>query len=221
VLRKKVLATAVGKEAGSRANTKSPESKPLPLRKDSETTAGTEIEEDTTPAEEVERYLWTPPTDTITQNRTYQEPRSPISNLKYPTIPRPAAVSRQAEIPAVPAPVLLPTTGTGTTTRPTRDQLVRDGSSFMVTDTTSDALSDRSINWPVPPNLRDNPFQTPTRSGLRENPYSANRGLSQRSTDQMQYGPRTSSLVASPVGTRANFKPSTNSRGDMMFTVEM
>ena len=90
--------------------------------------------------------------------------------------------------------------------RPSRDQLVRNEASFMVTETTSSDgyLSDRSIEWPVPPPPR--PARDSLKTGmskLRENPSSANRGSSKafgpQSMDQVvKFGPRSRSMVAPP-----------------------
>lgn len=222
VLRKKPFQNQMWGEAGDRSNTRSPEAKPFPLRKNSETTAGTDIEEDTTPPEEVEKYLWSPPVANNSRSIPYEEPRSPISNLKYPSIPRPAAVSRQAEVPAMPAPM----PSLAVPDRPRRDELVRNGASFMVTDTTSSDgyISDHSIEWPKPPTAGGSQPEAKNQTGLglRENSLGVNRGMPQRSMDRMlQYGPRSSSLAVSPIGTRAKLMPNTNSRGDMFFTVEM
>ena len=237
VLRKKTVPNSATKVEKGDATVNSAEPKPGPHRKDSATTVATDIEEDTTP-EEVEKQLELlekPRPAAITTARTgeYCEgPRSPISNLKYPAIPRSAGISRQAEYVALPprnlaVPSIQPRRGPSLHKR---DQLVRNEASFVVTETTSSDgyLSDRSIEWPVPPAAQAS--HNSLKAGmlkLRENPSSTNRGSTtapaQRSMDQtLRFGTRSSSLMPPPATvSKAKLAPATSPAGDLYFKVEM
>jgi hypothetical protein len=211
--------------------------KPVPKREDSETTAGTEIEEDTSPEEfdrrlEIVERLKPSPMLTSRAFEGTEGPRSPISNLRYPSIPRSAAVSPEAELVAQPLKNLeVPTfLNQRAPARPTRDQLVRNESSFMVTDTTSSDgyLSDHSIEWPVPPSSRGS--QSAVKTGmarLRENPSSGNRGGRNRPGPSMneilQLGSRSSFSQALPTTStvKAEITPKGSNGGDLFFKVEM
>ena len=214
-------------------------------RRDSITSVSTEIEEDTTP-EEVNKQLGlraNPPTPSIytTEDRmTFPGQQSPIKDLKYPQIPRSAAVSRQAERPArrrTSSTQIAPTVPGPR--RPTRDQLVRAETSFMQTDTTSSDgyLSDETIEWPIPP-LSDVSSKRGTAMAqsslksnmakLRNNLASGNRGLTSRF-----FSPSLNEVVRSDVNTvklvvpqtspssKARVTPNKSSSGDLYLTVEI
>ena len=167
-------------------------SKSASLRKDSETTAVTEIEESSTLGETEDRpglpqYAFAAApynsADSISE-----PPRSPISNLRYPTVPRSAAVSRQAEHAPQPR-QLIPPPMTSSVLRPSRDALVRNKSSFMVTDTTSSDgyLSDQSMDWPAPPgHARALPQQS---VGMNHGAFKANMSRLKSSSEAVERGP--------------------------------
>lgn len=237
VLRKKVPPRIATKAGRSEPTLISSEPKPHPHRKDSGTTVATDIEEDTTP-EEIEKQMEMvekPKPAAIlisSSDDVFDGPRSPISNLKYPAITRSAGMSRHAEsTPQRQRKLEVPLTPTRPgPSRPSRDQLIRNEASFMVTETTSSDgyLSDHPIEWPVPPLPR--PARDSLKTGmskLRENPSSANRGSSKafgpQSMDQvLKFGPRSSSLMP-PSGptSKAELAPGTTQNGDLFFKVEM
>ena len=237
VLRKKMPPRIATKAARSEPALISSDPKPPPHRKDSTTTVATDIEEDTTP-EEIEKQMEMvekrkPAAILISRSDdVFDGPRSPISNLKYPTIPRSAGLSRHAEsTPQRQRKLEVPLTPTRPgPSRPSRDQLVRNEASFMVTETTSSdgQLSDHSIEWPVPPPPRTARDSLKTgMSKLRENPSSANRGSSTAFTPQsmdhvLKFGPRSSSLML-PSGTTSTAKhsPVSTQKGDLFFKVEI
>ena len=237
VLRKKAPQPIATEDARSQPAVVSSEPKSPPHRKDSGTTVATDIEEDTSP-EGVEKELEMvekPKLAAIllsTANSPSEGPRSPISDLKYPAVPRSAGMSRHADF--VPRPLNyseLPSTPTRSgPRRPSRVQLVRNEASFMVTETTSSDgyLSDRSIEWPVPPPPQG--ARHPLKAGmseLREHPSSANRGFgnaaAQRSMDQvLRFGARSSSLMPPPLASsKAKLAPDPTQDGDLYFKVEM
>lgn len=227
-----------------------PRKKPVPQsvgeaprleREESVTSVYTDIEEDT-PPEEVDRQL-----DFATILRTpsmlKKDPRfvvsgeeSPIKDLRYPQIPRSAAVSRQAEAPTKPLASSM-ARPTGPALRPTRDQLIRAEASFMRTDTTSSDgyLSDETIDWPQPPSSdagvkRDTSIpQTPSHSNaakLRNSPTAANRGLASPMFRPSLYEVLSLQDAKSPgpqrsPSSKARLTPSKSSRGDLYLTVEI
>ncbi|KAK5233153.1 hypothetical protein LTR47_005650 [Exophiala xenobiotica] len=201
----------------------------------------TEIEEDTTP-EEVNKQLGlraNPPTPSIFTGKPvdlYPSEESPIRDLKYPSIPHSAAVSRQAEKPAQPRspPVVrLPLA------QSTRDQLVRAEASFMQTDTTSSDgyLSDDTIEWPVPPlsqvDSRRGTMLSPgilksSMAKVRNNATDGKRlPLSQMMSPSLN---EVLSVEAKPTkltvpqrspSTKARLTPSKSKTGDLYLTVEI
>ena len=201
----------------------------------------TEIEEDTTP-EEVNKQLGlraNPPTPSIFTGKLvelYPSQESPIRDLKYPSIPRSAAVSRQAEKPAQPRSppiVRLPLAGS------TRDQLVRAEASFMQTDTTSSDgyLSDDTIEWPVPPlSQADSRRGTMLSPGIlksnmakvRSNATDGKRRpLSQMMSPSLnevlspEAKPTKLTVPQRSPSTKARLTPSKSKTGDLYLTVEI
>ena len=237
VLRKKVPPRIATKATGGEPTLISSEPKPPPHRKDSGTTVATDIEEDTTPEEiekQVEMIEKPKPAAILISGAedVFDGPRSPISNLKYPAIPRSAGMSRHAEsTPQRQRKLEVPLTPTRPgPSRPSRDQLVRNEASFMITETTSSDgyLSDHSIEWPVPPPPR--PAHDSLKTGmskLRENLSSANRGSSKafgpQSMDQiMKFGPRSRSMMPPPsASAKEKSAAGTIKTGDLFFKVEM
>ena len=197
----------------------------------------TDIEEDTTP-EEINKQLGlraNPPTPSIIPTNVRgvspgQE--SPIKDLRYPQIPRSAAVSRQAEKPAqlrasrdfgstlTQAPFAAPPP------RPRRDDLVRAEASFMQTDTTSSDgyMSDSTIEFPVPPTTKT---RNSSLAQLRNNPTSGNRGqplpkavttfLSDASPSEV----KTVEVPQRSPSSKARLTPSKSRTGDLYLTVEI
>ncbi len=114
-----------------------------------------ETDEDTTPESELDNRLKPPPILSPVIESPARLPAvfidneketSPIKDLQYPRVPRPAAISRQAEKPS------RPRAGMDVDTRgpppkmnlpPTRDQLIRDGRSFLQSQSTSSANASR------------------------------------------------------------------------------
>lgn len=216
---------------------------PVLNRTNSVSSEYTEIEEDTTP-EEVNKQLGlraNPPTPSIVAAESlYTKPsqKSPIKDLQYPSIPRSAAVSRQAEKPAH----LRGSHVLATSSPPhrTRDQLVRAEASFMQTDTTSSDgyLSDDTIEWPVPPwSERDSRRGTlaaaetlkSSMAKLRNNPTNINRRplsqmMSPSLNEVMGSEVRTTTKVVVPQrspSTKARLTPSKSKTGDLYLTVEI
>ncbi|KAL6247223.1 hypothetical protein RBB50_005566 [Rhinocladiella similis] len=201
----------------------------------------TEFDEDTTP-EEMNRQLGlraNPPTSSAVIEKvteSYPAQDSPIKDLRYPSIPRSAAISRQAEKPARPAqlrspPVRFP--------RPTsqRDQLVRAEASFMQTDTTSSDgyMSDDTIEWPVPPlsysesrqttmassNLRPSLAQGSSNTANRRRPLSQ---MMSPSLNEVLVSQAKSTKLAVPQrspSSKARLTPSKSKSGDLYLTVDL
>lgn len=211
---------------------------PATWRDSSASSAYTEIEEDTTP-EEINRQLGlranppsppnVPPMREVPLGR-----ESPIKDLRYPQVPRSAAVSRQAETLAQPREnlaSLVPLTQAPTaapTIRPTRTQLVRAEASFMQTDTTSSDgyQSDSTLEFPIPPSSKP---RSVIMTQLRNNPSSGNKG-----PNPTRGNPSLSEVLAStdtkPVNvtvpqrspsSKARLTPSKSRSGDLYLTVEI
>lgn len=196
----------------------------------------TDIEEDTTP-EEVNKQLGlraNPPTPSIIPtNVRGQSPQqeSPIKDLRYPQIPRSAAVSRQAEKPAqlrTSRDFILPLTQapfTPVPPRPRRDDLVRAEASFMQTDTTSSDgyMSDSTIEFPVPPTTKS---RSSSLAQLRNNPSSGNRRqpFQKAVTFLSDASPAEAKTVEVPQrspSSKARLTPNKSSSGDLYLTVEI
>ncbi|OCT48484.1 hypothetical protein CLCR_03907 [Cladophialophora carrionii] len=206
-------------------------------RQSSVSSAYTEIEEDTTP-EEINKQLGlraNPPTaiNSTFPQQVAADRGSPIKDLRYPQIPRSAAVSRQAERPAQPrtSPGLasppVPAPRTVPAVRPRRDELVRAEASFMQTDTTSSDgyYSDSTIEFPIPPTSKT---RMSSLSQLRNNPSSGNKGIVPPKTLTFLRGessPETKTVdVTLPQrspSTKARLTPSKSSTGDLYLTVEI
>jgi hypothetical protein len=218
--------------------------RPEPAREESATTATTEIDDRSTSGESdrrLEQQRYPRSTNASVSEAVPMPQRSPISNLRYPVVPPSAALSRQAQVKPMPrlplmaAPVLA-------SPRSTRDALVRNNASFVITDTTSSDgyLSDQSIEWPVPPPTRSGPKtasqpkQTPTkqRDGLQNSTSGGNRGLTRpvRTSSLAQVvkssakptGPVRFPEVPKAAPVLANGVPPTSVEGiDLYFRVEV
>ncbi|KIW62796.1 hypothetical protein PV04_10927 [Phialophora macrospora] len=202
-------------------------------RRSSISSAYTEIEEDTTP-EELNKQLGlraNPPTpiNSTSMQRVAPGQESPIRDLRYPQIPRSAAVSRQAERPAQlrASPSLVSPPRPVPAVRPRRDELVRAEASFMQTDTTSSDgyYSDSTIEFPIPPTSKT---RMSSLSQLRNNPSSGNKGILPPKTLTFLQG--QSSLETKTVdvivpqrspSTKARLTPSKSRTGDLYLTVEI
>jgi hypothetical protein len=163
---------------------------------------------------------------------------SPIKDLRYPQIPRSAAISRQAEKQAQPRVGLgLATSSLSGAPPQSRDQFIRAGASFMQTDTTSSDgyMSDDTIEWPVPPISETSPKKAtapnPLKARLetlRSNPSSANRGpparvITPSLNEVLASDPKTVKVTVpqrSP-STKARLTPSKSKTGDLYLTVEI
>ena len=206
----------------------SPPSVLTATRKDSDSTVATDIEDEITPKEQERRptsaRLPRKVTDSVHENRhVTPEPRSPVSELTYPAVPRSAAISHQAETAATPGGFFLaPPPRKG----PSRSVLIRNESSFIVTDTTSSDghMSGLSMEWPAPP--RSSSLKTGMLR-LRENPSGAHRpfGKPVVSLDQVMKGTANSQALVQPyTAPQAKLKPASSlnrGRGEMYFTVEL
>lgn len=105
-----------------------------------------ETDDDTTPEQELDKRLnpsmLSPVVESPVRNRAaVDEPASPIKDLRYPRIPRPAAIAKQAERAPKPRAALQINT-TGPQPQPpqiamTRDQLVLEERSFLQSQSTS------------------------------------------------------------------------------------
>ncbi|KIW22170.1 uncharacterized protein PV07_12489 [Cladophialophora immunda] len=207
-------------------------------RQSSASSVYTEIEEDTTP-EEANKQLGiktNPATTSIVPLDIHDispVQESPIKDLRYPRVPRSAAISRQADRPAQlrssfnlsPTSAFVPISTS--TLRPTKDQLVRAELSFMQTDTTSSDgyLSDEIIEFPIPPVSK---VHRKNLGELRSNPSSGNKGpplpaLSPSLNEVMSASTRTVNIMVpqrSP-SSKARLTPSKSSSGDLYLTVEI
>ncbi|KIW93389.1 uncharacterized protein Z519_05994 [Cladophialophora bantiana CBS 173.52] len=199
----------------------------------------TEIEEDTTPPEEANKQLGlrvNPPTPSVIPadiRGVSPAQESPIKDLRYPQIPRSAAISRQAQRPAQlraslnPAPASAFVPVAASPLRPTRDQLVHAELSFMQTDTTSSDgyLSDEIIEFPIPPSSKTH---KPSITKLRGNPSSGNRGPPMEDPGlSLNEALSTSTSNVNVVvpqrspSSKARLTPSKSSSGDLYLTVEI
>ncbi|KIW74058.1 hypothetical protein Z517_12468 [Fonsecaea pedrosoi CBS 271.37] len=206
-------------------------------RKSSTSSIYTEIEEDTTPEEATKQLgmdVNTMTTSIIPLNIRSVSPaqESPIKDLRYPQIPRSAAISRQADRPAQlraslnlsPSSAFVPPSTSPL--RQTRDQLVRAELSFVQTDTTSSDgyLSDYIVEFPFPP------VSKPPKASLSElgSKPSGNKGPPLQGIDQpgnevTNTSTRTVNLIVpqrSP-SSKARLTPSKSSSGDLYLTVEI
>lgn len=213
----------------------------------------TDIEEDTTP-EELNKELGAPSYPSVPRNSRVEARAddlgqgSPIRDLKYPQIPRSAAVSRQAERPAQPRAGLPPDPFVPSSApRPTRDPLARARASFIQGDTASSDgyLSDDTIEWPVPPTAENSSHKEPggrppivqntlkqRMARLRDARNSASRGtplapiyspsLNEMMALESQSRPTKPSTLMperSP-STKAKLTPSKAENGDLYLTVQ-
>lgn len=229
-----------------------PPSSRQPVRPPSLSSEYTTIEEDTTP-EELTKELGMPskpsaPRNSRIDGRTDDLGQgSPIRDLKYPQIPRSAAVSRQAERPAQPRGAALPNPfSSAFATRPTQDPIVR-VASFLQSDTASSDgyMSDETIEWPVPPMSEVSSQKEPggrhpvtqntlkqKMTRLRNAPTGATRGtplapiyspsLNEMMAIDSQLRPTKSSTLMperSP-STKAKLTPSKAENGDLYLTVQ-
>ena len=198
----------------------------------------TEIEEDTTP-EEIMKLLELQASSSAqstvpTESKSVPSgPRSPIKDLRYPQIPRSAAVSKQAEKPAMlRASVTLPQPPVNLfpmapATRLRRDELVRAGVSIVQTETTSSDgyMSDSTIEFPPPPITR---ARSSSLAHLKDHPSSGNKGSVPPRTvpasDEAPFSEPKSVDVLAPQrspSTRARLTPNKSVTGDLYLTVEI
>ena len=222
-----------------------------PTRPASLSSTYTTIEEDTTP-EELYKELGMPSKPSAPRNSrndgwSYDSGHgSPIKDLKYPQIPRSAAVSRQAERPAQPRGTALQSPfSPAFAARPTQDPVVR-VASFLQSDATSDGyMSDETIEWPVPPVSEASGSRGPggrpavaqntlkqKMSRLRNAPTGATRGtplapiyspsLNEMMAIESQLLPAKSATLMperSP-STKARLTPNKAENGDLYLTVQ-
>ncbi|KIX96384.1 uncharacterized protein Z520_07650 [Fonsecaea multimorphosa CBS 102226] len=206
-------------------------------RQSSASSVYTEIEEDTTPEESHKQLgMKTHPTTTslvpLDIRGVSPAQESPIKDLRYPRVPRSAAISRQAERPAqLRASLNLSTVSTfvpasASAVRPTRDQLVRAELSFMQTDTTSSDgyLSDEMIEFPFPPTSK---LHRPSLTELGSNPSRGNKSFPLQVppplNEVMNSSTRSVNFIVpqrSP-SSKARLTPSKSSSGDLYLTVEI
>jgi hypothetical protein len=154
---------------------------------------------------------------------------SPIRELRYPDVPRSAAVSKQAEQPAQPRasqglmPPPLRNAVAQQNSRPNRDQLVRAEASFVQTDSTSpnSFLSD-VMEFPEPPTIV---APKGSLAQLRNNPSGSNqRPVFHRQSSSLDAVVAPNRIVTIPQrspSTKARLTPGKSSSGDLYLTVEM
>lgn len=196
----------------------------------------TTFEDDTTPEEERDRQLRLGLSRSVSQYsnealaRIPEGDASPIKNLAYPQVPRPAAVSRQAQ--QVPRPLAAQNIKTAESAPAgisrglsRRYELNRAGQSYLHSESTSSSASapsllaqrrvgrqkDLRIKTPnAAANALNSRWQVSTQPIVP--PPEARKELPARSLQ-----PRPSLKEASP---KARVTPKTNSRGDLFLTVE-
>ena len=140
------------------AATSQTEKRSTTARKGSIDSAGSDVtnfdtDEDTTPESELDKRLKPSMLSPVMESpprrpATLGQQGSPIKDLQYPRVPRPAAIARQAEKPPRPRAALQVNT-TGPQPQPprtalTRDQLVHDERSFLQSQSTSRASPEPS-----------------------------------------------------------------------------
>ena len=190
----------------------------------------TAFEEDTTPEEEGERQIRLAQSQSVDArlDRYPPEGRSPIKDLAYPRVPRPAAVSRQAQ--EVPRPLagrnihtagLAPIVSTRGLSQ--RYEMSRAGQSYLISETTSSSgpslLAQRRIGQ-----QRDLRIKTPNTTA---NALNARWHVS---TNQVALAPAKRNVLPmttshgrpplTEISPKAKVTPKTNSRGDLYLTVE-
>jgi hypothetical protein len=225
-----VQTPAAGASVGMASNPR-----PGLLKRSSTTSIYTDIEEDTTPEELNKQLEAKPPAISPSLPGLDLGQRSPIKDLRYPQIPRSAAVSRQAERPAQlrPSPTIssppAPNRLALPPPRPRRDELVRNQASFMATDTTSSDgyMSDSTIEFPVPPTTKS---RAASLVQLRNNLSQGNKGRAAPAPAKQFFADEEASSqtrtinVAIPQrspSSKARLTPSKSSTGDLYLTVEI
>ena len=187
-----------------------------PLRQDSTSTT---FDTDTTP-EEVEKRLELRgggPLSTIVQS-----PRTPLTDLQYPSVPESAAVSSQARNKAQPRYKFRSTSSSilPLSIRPKRDPLFRQDSNATSTDSTySDGReSDYSIEWPVPPSGRP-----PTNQAMPGTtaPISPLAKIENCATAESNYTQKRATEAQLSPNSQARITPTKSKTGDLFFKVEM
>ncbi|KAK5045603.1 hypothetical protein LTR84_008972 [Exophiala bonariae] len=222
-----------------------------PFRPVSLSSEYTEIEEDSTP-EELNKQLGLSSNPSAPRNSRVEiraddaGQSSPIKDLRYPQIPRSAAVSRQAERPAqlrgsLPQDPFAPLPSTTFTPR---DPVARTRVSFLQGETSSSDgyMSDETIEWPVPPMSENSTQRAPPiaqsslkqkMARLRNSNGAGNRGsplapiyspsLNEMMTvdSRMKTTQTTANLIPerSP-STRAKLTPNKAENGDLYLTVQ-
>jgi hypothetical protein len=157
-------------------------------RKGSIDSAGSDVttfdtDEDTTPEQELDGRLKPSTLSPVMESParppgTFDQPGSPIKDLQYPRVPRPAAIARQAERAPRPRAALKINTTGPQPQQPrmamTRDQLVYDERSFLQSQSSS-----RASPEPTPMLLAkrtgDKPADQMLQGGLKLSSDSANR----------------------------------------------
>lgn len=141
-----------------------------------------ETDEDTTPEQELDKRLKTSTLSPVMESparqpATFSQPDSPIKGLQYPRVPRPAAVTRQAERPPRPRAALQINTAGPLPPLPrmavTRDQLVHDERSFLQSQSTSRASPEPSVSL-LAKRRGDKAADEMLQSGLKLSSDSAN-----------------------------------------------
>ncbi|ETN43713.1 uncharacterized protein HMPREF1541_02872 [Cyphellophora europaea CBS 101466] len=182
-----------------------------PTRQDS---MSTEFDTDTTPGED-ERRLETKASSPLAV--IPQSPQSPISNLRYPSVPESAAVSPQArgnhaqpqQVVRSPSLTQFPLPNSD---RQRRNTLFRNDQSFITIDSVSSEgrNSDYSIEWPVPPTNRPQDL----------GPLSPLSRIMNRATVETQYSIQRASEAHLSPSSQATITPGSKP-GDLFFKVVM
>ena len=218
-----------------------------PVRHTSVISSGTDFEEDSTPEQETGKTLESGQANAVSPTIASSildpiSPSSPIRNLQYPRIPRPASVSKQAEKVAVPRAAQMvetsgPTRPVGPITPPRshRDGLVRAGRSFIRTDTTSSvgSISGNSLKFPSPPQGMGAAVQAAeiNRRALKDNsnlrPYTTNLGRKPSVNIQSTTMPKSilkrpqAKAPPSPPPSQIRMTPTKSRTGDLYLTVDI
>lgn len=203
-----------------------------------------ETDEDTTPEQELDKRLkpsiLSPVIESpARQPADFSQQGSPIKGLQYPRVPRPAAVTRQAERPPRPR-AASQINAAGPLPQPlrmamTRDQLVHDERSFLQSQSTSRASPEPSVSL-LAKRRGDKAADEMLQGGLKLSSNSANRTAPNNRNlqvthpdDQLLLSPRKPKLMLDTRGSgveheRASKRTSigltpTRRGGDLFLTV--
>jgi len=222
-----------------------PDKRSNTARKESVDSAGSDVtafdtDDDTTPEQELDKRLkpsmLSPVVESpVRQRAAFDEPASPIKDLRYPRIPRPAAIARQAERAPKPR-AALQINSTGPQPQPpqiamTRDQLILEERSFLQSQSTSRASPEPNPSL-LAKRRGDRTAGEMLQGGLKLSSDSANRAAPTsknwrvlHSEEQPLQSPRKPKLLLDTRSTSASKRNSvgltpTRRGGDLFLTVD-